>query len=45
MPKGPGTVNLTQPVRYPIKISIMPFNDFFIYFVAAVFSLFGTSNA
>ena len=41
---GPGALNFTQPVRYPINISMMLFNDlFFNDFVVVVFSLFGTS--
>ena len=38
-----GDVNLTQTMIYPINISMMLFNDLFIYFVVAVFQLFGTS--
>ena len=44
-PKGPGALNLTQPVRYSINISMMLFNDLFIYFAVVVFSsLFGISK-
>ena len=40
----PGAVNLTQPVRYPVNISMMLFNDLFIYFAVVVFSHFFTSK-
>ena len=39
--RGPGELNLTQAMIYPIYIYI--FNDLFIYF-AVVVSLFGTSK-
>ena len=42
--KRPGSLNLTQPVRYPINISMMLFYDLSICFVVAAFSLFGTSK-
>ena len=35
-----GTVNITQPVRYPINISMMLFSDFLICFVFVIFTLF-----
>ena len=38
-----GDVNLTQLMSYTISISMMIFNDLFIYFVF-VFLLFGTSK-
>ena len=41
---GPGALNLTQPVRYPINISMMLFYDLFTYFVVVFFSLFETSK-
>ena len=43
-PKGPWPLNLNQPVRFPINISMMLLYDIFIYFAAAVFSLFCTSK-
>ena len=42
--KGPGALNLTQPMRYPINISMILFNDLVIYFVVFVFLLFGISK-
>ena len=42
--KGPGDLNLSEPVRYPINTSMMLFYDLSIYFVVAAFSLFGTSK-
>ena len=43
-PKGPGDLNLSEPVRYPINTSMMLFYDLSIYFAVAAFSLFGTSK-
>ena len=39
-----GAVNLTHPVIEPINISMTFFNDLFIYFVAVIFPLLGTSK-
>ena len=35
-PKGPGALNLTQLMRYPINTSMMLFYDLFIYFLVVV---------
>ena len=34
----------TQPMIYPLNISMMFFNDLFIYFAVVVFPLFGASK-